>query len=393
MFQSRAIGRNLIVSAAAVVLLAGCDEAPTADARASMPPPPVTVSQPLQRDVVEWDEYTGRFEAVEYVEIRSRVSGYLDSIDFEDGEIVQKGDLLFVIDPRPFTIALEQAESELNQARTRLHFADKELERARPLVERRTISEQAFDQRLEAKRESEDAVKAAEAAVAAARLDLEFTRITAPVTGRISRNFVSIGNLISGGTADSTLLTTVVSLDPIHFYFDVSESDHLKYIRLSRRGDRPSSRQQANPVYLSLADEDDFVHLGHMNFVDNQIDFETGTVRGRVIYENPDKVFLPGMFARIRLLGSGEYIGLTLPDEAILSDQSRKFVYVVDDEGTVGYRQVELGPIVDGLRVVRSGITADDWVIVNGIQRARTGGKVTPQRSEIEIPGGTASAG
>ena len=384
---------RLGVIMALVVALSACEDAGPSASQPSAGPPPVLISQPAQRNVTEWDEYTGRFEAVERVEIRARVSGFLDSIHFEDGQVVNNGDLLFVIDPRPFRIALQQAEAELAQARSRLDLAVRDVQRAEPLLRKNAISEQRYDERVSAQRAAQAALRAADASVAAARLNVEFTEVRSPVTGRISRNFVSVGNLISGGTAESTLLTTVVTLDPIHFYFDVDENAFLKYVRLSRTGERPSSRETANPVYLSLPDENDFRHLGLMDFIDNQMDFGTGTVRGRAIFPNDDLVFTPGLFARVRLLGSGEYAALMLPDSAIGTDQSRRFVYVVGDDGTVVYRPVELGPLVDGLRVVRKGLRPDDWVIVNGLQRARTGGQVTPERTTIEALPRAASLG
>ena len=366
-----------------------CEESTTAESSVPATPPSVTVSQPVLREITEWDEYTGRFQAVENVEIRSRISGYLESIHFTDGETVQEGDLLFVIDQRPFKVALERAEAELNQARTRVSLADKELERARPLLSRGNIAQSVFDERLQAKQEADAAVRGAIAAVNAAKLDLAYTEIKAPVTGRISQHEVSVGNLVTGGTANATLLTVIVSIDPIHFYFDASEAAFLKYARLARSGERASSREAANPVQLSLFDEDGFPHRGEMNFVENRFDTETGTVRGRAIFDNPDASFVPGMFARIRLLGSGSYQAVMVPDEVIGTDQSRKFVYVVDDQGTVAARLVELGPVIDGLRVVREGLAAEDRIIIAGIQRARAGAKVTAEPGQIEAASGS----
>ncbi|MDJ0949386.1 MAG: efflux RND transporter periplasmic adaptor subunit [Alphaproteobacteria bacterium] len=364
------------------LLLAGCDDTPTAQATPA--PPPVTVAQPVQKSIIEWDEYTGRFSAVESVNVRARVSGYLSSVHFREGEIVKKGDLLIVIDPRPFEIALGQAQAELLEAKAQLDLETRELERARPLLQRKTMSREVFDERLQSQIAAQAALQVAESRVQAAQLNLEYTEIRAPVTGRISNRMVTVGNLISGGSADATLLTTIVSLDPIHFYFDADERAYLKYVRLSKSGQRPSSRDTHNPVYLALADETEFAHRGHMDFVDNQVDFGTGTIRGRAIFQNSDLLFVPGLFARMRLQGSGEYQATLLPDRVIGTDQSRKFVYVVDKEGTVAARPVTLGPIIDGLRVIRTGLQPDDWVIINGIQRARTGGKVAAERSTID---------
>ncbi len=369
----------------AALLLAACNPSESNVAQAPPVPPAVTVSAPLVREIVEWDEYTGRFQAVETVDVRSRVSGYLDSINFTDGEIVNQGDLLFVIDQRPFQVALAQAEAELNQARTRAELAAKDLERARPLLQRGNISQAVFDERLQARQEADAAVRSAEAQVEAARLDLEYSEIRAPVTGRISRYLVSVGNLVTGGAANATLLTTIVSLDPIHFFFDANEAAYLKYVRLDRTGQRTSSRDAQNPVQLSLLDEIDFPHRGRMDFVENRLDQQTATIRARAVFDNGELLFLPGMFGRIRLIGSGRYAAIMLPDEAIGTDQSRKFVYVLDEDNVVGIRLVELGPIIDGLRVIRDGLGPEDRVIIDGLQRARPGAPVTPEEGRIEV--------
>lgn len=371
--------------AAAALTVAACNPSESDVAQAPQAPPAVTVSQPLVREIVEWDEYTGRFQAVETVDVRSRVSGYLDSINFTDGEIVNEGDLLFIIDQRPFRVALAQAEAELNQARTRADLAAKDLERARPLLQRGNISQAVFDERLQGKQEADAAVRSAIATVDAAKLDLEYSEIRAPVTGRISRYLVSVGNLVTGGTANATLLTTIVSLDPIHFFFDANEAAYLKYVRLDRTGQRTSSRAAQNPVQLSLLDEIDFPHTGRMDFVENRLDQQTATIRARAVFDNGELLFLPGMFGRIRLIGSGRYDAIMLPDEAIGTDQSRKFVYVLDENDTVGIRLVELGPIIDGLRVIRDGLGPEDRVIIDGLQRARPGAPVTPQEGPIEV--------
>lgn len=347
-------------------------------------PPPVVVAQPLVKRVTEWDEYTGRFAAVERVEVRARVSGYLDSVNFEDGQIVEKGDLLFVIDQRPFQAALDQARAQLSEAEARLQLASNDRERAERLRQSNAISEEEYDQRLQAERQAEAAREAGQAQVRAARLDLEFTQVRAPVTGRISDHAVSVGNLVSGGAAESTLLTTIVSLDPIHFEFTASEAAFLKYLRLNDSGRRVSSRDVANPVFVKLIDEDEFRHEGRMNFVDNQIDPNTGTMRGRAVFDNPDGFLTPGVFGRLRLLGSDQYDAMLIPDSAILSDQSRKFVWVVGADNTVAYRPLELGPVIEGLRVVRGGLAPDEQIIIEGLQRARPGAPVTPQPGKIE---------
>jgi RND family efflux transporter MFP subunit len=355
--------------------MTGCGDRKAAPQGAA---PPVTVATPTQRHITEWDEYTGRFQATEYVELRARVNGYLESIHFTDGQIVKKGDLLFVIDPRPYQATADSATAALAQAQARLELANREQVRAASLAKTQNGSIETLDKAVQEQRAATGAVEAAQAELRRAQLDLEFTHITTPVTGRIGRHQVSIGNLISGGEANSTLLTTVVSLDPIYFYFDADQNSYLKYARLDKAGQRPSSRDVPNPVRLALNDEKDFPHQGHMDFVDNQIDFGTGTIRGRAIFDNADLIFTPGMFARIQLLGEPEHDALLLPDDAIGTDQARRFVYVLGEGNVATSREVKLGPIIDGLRVVRSGLSATDRVIVNGLQRVRAGQPVSP---------------
>jgi RND family efflux transporter MFP subunit len=365
-------------------LAVSCGQAQQAQPQGAPPPPAVTVAQPVDKLVTEWDEYTGRFEAVDQVDVRARISGVLGEVKFKEGAIVKEGDLLFLIDPRPFERVLDRERANLVAAQVRAEFAKKDVERARPLLKNQTISEQVFDQRLRAEREAEAAVRSAEASVRSAELDVEFTRIRAPLDGRIGRRLVSEGNFITGGSGSGTLLTTIVTTDPIQFYFDVSEADYLKYTRLDTMGARPSSRDTANPVYLGLQDETSFPYRGKMDFVDNRIDIQTGTLRGRAIFDNPQQLFQPGLFARIRLAGSGEYRAILLPDSAIATDQSNRIVYTVDDEGNVSRKVVALGPVIDGLRVIRSGLEAGDWVVIKGLQRIRPGIKVTPERTKID---------
>ncbi|HWP93409.1 MAG TPA: efflux RND transporter periplasmic adaptor subunit [Thermodesulfobacteriota bacterium] len=348
------------------------------------PPPKVTVSQPVVREIIEWDEYTGRLEAVESVEVRARVSGYLESIHFQDGQIVKKGDLLFVIDPRPYQAELDQAEAELELAKARLKLAQDNVVRAKKLLSARAISEEEADTRISDERVARATVEQAEAAVQAAKLNVEFTQVRAPITGRISRKLVTEGNLINGGTG-GTLLTTIVSLDPIYCYAEADEQSFLKYTRLAQQGKRPSSRQVRNPAYLALADEEGFPHKGYIDFVDNQLDPNTGTIRGRAVFPNPDLTLTPGLFARIRIPGSSKYEAIMIPDEAIGSDQSQRFVMIVNDENTAEYRKVVLGPKVNGLRIIREGLKPEDWVIVKGLQRVRPGVKVDPQREKIPL--------
>jgi RND family efflux transporter MFP subunit len=335
------------------------------------PAPKVSVVVPRAEEIVEWDEYTGRLQAIESVEVRARVSGYLESIHFSDGAMVKKGDLLFVIDPRPYEAVLARARADVALAESRLNLARKESARAQKLLLSRAISQEGADERAAAVTQAEASIAANNAAVDAAALDVEFTRVVAPTSGRVGRHLVSEGNLITGGAANATLLTTIVSLDPIHCYFDADERAYLKYVRLDVSGERPSSRTVRNPVQVALADEDDFPHAGYMDFVDNQLDPNTGTIIGRAVVENPQLILSPGLFVRVRLLGRGRYSALLVPDEAVVSDQAQKYVWVVGADGRAEYRRVTIGPLHDGLRVVRSGLAANERVVVSGIQRVR----------------------
>jgi RND family efflux transporter MFP subunit len=371
-------------SAALVLVLAlGCGGPPTQGPA----PPAVTVVQPVEREVTEWDEYTARLDAVESVEVRPRVSGYLQSIHFKDGALVTKGDLLFLIDPRPYEAALRRAQADVQLAKSRVGLAQKNLARVGGLLPSHAISQEEADLRESTLRQAEASVLEAQAALDAATLEVEFTHITAPVSGRIGRKLVTEGNLITGGAdTQGTLLTTIVSLDPIYAYFDADERSFLKYARLALSGQRPSSRVYQNPVRVALTDEKDFSHEGVMDFVDNQLDRGTGTIIGRAVLPNPDLTLTPGLFARLRLPGSGEYRALLLPDEAVGTDQSKKFVFVVNGESKAEYRAVTTGPLIDGLRVVRDGLTPQDWVIVGGTQRVRPGLTVAAQRQSSASP-------
>jgi RND family efflux transporter MFP subunit len=348
--------------------------------------PKVTISRPVVHEIIEWDEYTGRLEATESVEVRARVNGYLQSIHFKDGAIVKKGDLLFVIDPRPYQAELDRVTAELQLAQARLELAKSDYARAQKLLQFRAISQEEADTRAATERQAQESVEAGRAAVKAAKLNVEFTRVVAPITGRISRKLVTEGNLINGGTAEATLLTTIVSMDPIYVYFEADERSYLKYVRLSQNGKGPSSREARNPVYLALADEKGFPRRGYIDFVDNRLDPGTGTMTGRAVFSNSDLALTPGLFARVRLQGSNSYKAVLVPDEAIGSDQSQKFVFMLNGDNTVEYRTVQLGPLIHGFRVIREGLKPDDWVIVSGIQRARTGAKVSPEKRDISVP-------
>jgi RND family efflux transporter MFP subunit len=359
-----------------LLLMTACaQQQPTA---APPPPPKVTISQPLNREVVEWEEYTGRLEAVESVEVRARVNGYLQSIHFKNGATVKQGDLLFVIDPRPYQAELERARAELALANARLERASKDLARSQMLVRSRAVSQEEVDTRISDQRQAQESVQAARAMVNAAQLNVEFTQVRAPISGRISRNLVSVGNLINGGTTQSTLLTTIVSLDPIYCYFEADERSYLKGIRQLRNGDRSTGRAGKQPVYVALTDEQGFPHQGSIDFWDNRLDQNTGTITVRAVLPNPDLLLAPGLFARVRVPAGDRYRALMLPPDAVGNDLSQQFVFVVDDQNLVQYRKVTPGPIIDGLRVIRDGLQPDDWVIVKGVQRAKTGAKVDP---------------
>jgi multidrug efflux system membrane fusion protein len=376
MIRVAKLGALLITALA----LTGCDSKPPAAASA---PPPVTVARPIQKTITEWDEYTGRFAAVSTVEVRARVSGFIDSIHFKDGQIVKQGDLLFTIDQRPYKLAVEQAEADLERGRAKLELATLDVQRATPLVQTQVVTGREFDTRKSTQRDAAAAVSSSEAALKQAQLNLEWTEVRAPAAGRISDRRVDAGNLISGGQTGATLLTVIVSIDPIYFQFDASEADYLRYSRLAAAGFRPSSRDFQNPIAVKLADENEFTHQGRMDFVDNTLNPKTGTIRGRAIFDNKDGQLTPGYFGRMRLFG-GESNVLLVPDSAIASDQSNKILFAVGNDGTVSVKRVELGPIVEGLRVVRSGLSSSDRVVIDGLQRARPGQKVTPEEGKIE---------
>ena len=334
--------------------------------------------------MTEWDEFTGRLAAVEAVDIRARVSGYLESVHFKEGAMVQKGDLLYIIDPRPYEAALKSRKAELVQAQARLKQATANLKRGKELVAKKAISQEVYDQRVEEYEQARAAVEAAQAAVQLAELDVEYTHVRAPITGRISRTLVTPGNLVSGGSSSSTLLTRMVSMDPIHFYFTGDERDRLRYLRLDLEGRRPNSARFANAVRLQLPDEEGYPHRGVMDFVDTRIDEETGTITGRAIFDNPDHLLVPGMFAKIKLKGEGPYQAFLIPDKAVITDQSQQYVFVLDENNTAQRRVVTAGIMAYGLRVIRDGLSADDRVIVNGLSRVRAGMMVQPVLVKLE---------
>jgi len=362
------------------VSLSGCGDKPPQQAAS---PPPVTVAQPTKRTVTDWDEFTGRFDAVEEVQVRARVGGFVTSVEFRDGAFVNTGDLLYVIDSRPFEAVAEQADGQLSDARAKAELAKRELDRALTLNQTQAVSDSIVDQRRQALQGAKAAETQAEGLLKAAQLNIEFTHVLAPIGGRVSRHLVSVGNLVSGSdNGVATLLTSIVSLDPIYIYFDMDEATYLKYNRLYFEGKRPSSRENPNPVQVTLTGETKPSHDGKVDFLDNRLDVSTGTLRGRAVIPNKDFSILPGQFGRVRLIGSSPYDALLLPDTAIATDQSRKIVFVVKDDDTVEAKPVVLGPLDDGLRVIREGLKPEDRVIVDGIQRARVGAKVSPHPAQ-----------
>lgn len=372
-----------------LLLAVGGHGARAADpAPATAPPPPaVTVAKPVFKNITEWDDYTGRFIAKERVDVRARVSGYLESVHFKEGQMIAAGELLFILDQRPFETQVARAKAEVDRANTQLRVGQLEFERSERLQSSRAMSKETTEERR-AKRDAAQAeVDAATAALRNAELNLSFAQVRAPMAGRLSDIRTDVGNLISGGSADSTVLTTIVSLDPIELEIEASEAEFLRYTRLDSAGTRPSSRDVPNRIEAQLIDETDWVHKGNMTFVDNEIDPNSDSIRGHATFPNPDHVLLPGMFARARLFGAGEHQAVMVPDVAVVADQARKLVMVLGKDNIIEARVVTLGPIIDGLRVVREGLTADETIVVNGIIRAHPGKPVTPTETTVGADG------
>ncbi len=361
---------RLPLAALAVMVMSACGKAP--ETAGSMPPAKVSVAKVLEQPVNEWDEFTGRLEAPETVEIRPRVSGQIDEVAFSEGALVKKGDLLFQIDPRPFQAEVRRLEALVAQGRANATRSENEAQRGERLRTSNAISAELADSRTSAAQEARAAVGAIQAQLDLAKLNLSFTRVTAPISGRVSRAEITAGNLV---TADVTALTSVVSTDKVYAYFDADERVFLKYSQLARQG----QRGQSTPVYLGLSNEDGNPHLGQMNFLDNQVNPKTGTIRGRAVFDNSKGEYTPGLYARLKLVGSGTYSAVLITDEAVGTDLGKKFVLVMDGNNNSVYRSVELGPKIEGLRIVRSGLNKDDTIIVKGLQRVRPGSPVTPE--------------
>jgi len=374
----------LLVAAAAVaaLLVSACGRNEAAVPKAA-PLPQVTVAAAISRKVTEFDEFTGRFEAVDRVEVRPRVSGYISSVNFTEGSEVRKGDVLFVIDQRPYVAERDKARAQLAQARSQLVLAKSERDRATKLVAQHAISQEEFDTRTSGREVAEANVEAAQAALDTAALNLEFTRVTAPISGRISRALVTSGNFVSNG---QTLLTTLVSLDPIYVTFDGDEQAYLRYGKPVRTSAHGGSSETRSPVVVGLANEGGYPHQGTMVFVDNALDPATGTIRSRALLDNHERLFTPGLFARIRLLDSSQHDAVLVNDSAVGTDQTVRYVLVVGAGNKVEYRPVQLGPVIDGLRVVQSGLAAGENIVVNGLQRVRPGAQVQAQHVAMGDP-------
>jgi RND family efflux transporter MFP subunit len=376
-----------LAATTALAILAGCGEEQNQSENAAAPPPAVTVASPLVQELIEWDEFTGRFEAVEDVVVRARVTGYVQEIHFTDGQMVEAGQLLFTIDPRTYEADFAAARAQLNAAEAARRLATDELARVEGLTAGRTITESAIDQARQAKQSADAEAEAARAQLARARLDVEFTEVLSPLTGRVSDSRVDVGDLVIGD-ANPTELTRVVTLDPVYFTFELSERDYLGYQRSRLTGDMATARDGTVLVDVQLSDEDDWSRPGAIDFVDNVVNEQTGTIRLRAVVANTDEVITPGLFGRLRLPGSPPYPAILVPDSIIVSDQAQKIVYVVGPDDVVEARPIRPGPRELGLRIVREGLTGEERLVISGIQRAFPGRPVTPEPGEIPVPAG-----
>jgi multidrug efflux system membrane fusion protein len=378
------------VTACALLLIGGCGK--SGSSAQSAPPPQVSVAQVLEKRVKDWDEFTGRLQAVETVEIRPRVSGYIDKVAFTEGSQVKSGDLLFIIDPRPYQAEFDRAAADVKRYKTALELARIELVRVQRLKDSGAVSEEELDERKSTVAQGEANVAGAEAARETASLNLNFTRVTSPIAGKASRAEVTRGNLVTGGINGGTLLSSVVSMDPIYLYFDADEQSYLRYTQTAHSGVGPSSNAAQNPVQIGLANEEGFPHAGAVDFVDNQLNPQTGTIRARAVLQNKNGQFTPGLFARVQLLVSGEYSAILIEDRAVNTDQNQKYVLVLGANNQIEYRKVKLGRVIEGLRIVREGLKAGDVIVVNGAQRVHPGVTVTPQKVTMGATGTDSAA-
>lgn len=370
---------------AAALGIAGC-RSEAADSPAAPPPPQVSAAEVLVRDIIQWDDFNGRVEAVESVALRPRVSGYIEKVNFREGQNVKEGDVLFEIDARSYRAALARAEADLARARTQAALARSEAARAKKLASLKAVSTEEYEQRRAAADQAQANVQFAQAAVDSAKLDLEFTRVRAPISGRAGRALVTEGNLVSAD-GQASVLTTLVSQDPVHVHFDTDERTYLRYAAMARRGERPDERNGGVPVRVGLVGEEGFPHEGRVDFIDNRVDPATGTIRARATLSNPDGLLTPGLYARVRLQGSGRFTAMLIDDKAVMTDQSRKYVYVVDEKNTAQRRDVTLGRKAEGLRIVEAGLVKGDRVIVNGIQKVFMPGMPVQAQAVSMAPG------
>jgi multidrug efflux system membrane fusion protein len=380
-----AVGVLLIIGVATVSLTGHAEKA----APAAPPATPVTVANVIERSVTEWDDFSGRVEAIERVEIRPRISGTIDAVHFQDGQLVKKGDLLFTIDPRPYKAELARAEAARAGAQARLSLAKTELDRTRRLLEDRAVAQRELDQRENALHEADANLKAADAAALTARLNLQYTEITAPVSGRVSRAEITVGNLVATGPTAPTL-TTLVSVSPVYVNFEVDEPTYIRYAGNGTVGNSGVSRI---PVSIGLTSEEGYPRQGHVKSFDNRIDNSSGTMRVRAVFANENGTLTPGMYARVRTGDANAKNALLIDDKAVGTDQDKKYVMVVGADNKAVYRPVTLGPIVDGLRVVRSGLKLDERIVVNGLQRIRPNDTVAPEVVKMDARVASANTG
>lgn len=385
---SHAVWQEFLLASSRVVLAVLIATGFASTALAQQQTPTVTVSKPLAKTITRWDEFSGRFEAVSNVEVRPRVSGFIDEVKFEDGALVKKGDILYEIDKRPFKIAVESARAEIARADANVKLQQNEVERAEPLVAKRIVSDRDFEQRRANLAIAQAQRQSAQAVLRQAELDLQWTEVRAPISGRVSDTEVDTGALVTGGSQNTSLLTTIVTLDPIHFTFTGSETDYLRYVRMANSGGRESSRETGNPVRIRLTDEETWLHEGRMDFVDNRMNPRSGTIRARAVVPNADGVLIPGVFGRMQLFG-GKVDALLVPDQAVVSDQTEKIVFTIGPDNTIVPKQVKLGKLYEGLRIIQSGLEKTDRVVINGIANpaVRPGAAVNPQDGEIAVAG------
>jgi len=368
---------KFLLGGIAALVLAACSNPEAAEETAAPAPPQVSVAQVVHERITEWDEFTGRLQAPQTVQLIPRVSGYIEEVHFNEGALVDKGDLLVQIDPKPFATEVARLKAELQSAQSAAVQAEKEYRRAEKLSSQRAISAELLDSRLARKQQTAATVASVEAALERAELELSYTRITAPISGRVSYAQVTAGNFVSAGQSQ---ITSLVSTEKMYAYFDVDEQSYLKYARLAETGKRADTRDStSNPVYMALANDSNYQHVGRVDFVDNRIDAQTGTIRVRASFPNDDNDLLPGLFARIRLVGSDSYEGILIDEKAVGTDLNNKFVLVVNSNNELEYRAIELGEKVNGLRIVTEGLTPKDKIVVNGLQRVRANMKVDPQ--------------